>query len=136
MSTNNKPYIIDFPSNGNSQIGYISIAENQKDIPFEIKRVFWAYFTPDSVIRGRHAHHNTEMVLIAAAGKIIVTTEMPGGEKDTFILEKSGQGVFLPKLCWHTMQYSHNAVQLVLASTLYEEADYIRDYNNFLQHGK
>lgn len=131
-----KPYIIDFPSNGDSQIGYISISENLKDIPFEIKRVFWAYFTPDSVIRGRHAHHNTEMVLIAAAGKIIVTTEMPGGEKDTFILEKPNQGIFLPKLCWHTMQYSHNAVQVVLASTLYLEADYIRDYNNFLAIGK
>jgi dTDP-4-dehydrorhamnose 3,5-epimerase-like enzyme len=135
MNTYKKPYIIDFPTNGGSQIGYISISENVKDIPFDIKRVFWAYYTPDSVIRGRHAHHNTEMVLIAAAGRIVVTTEMPGQEKETFILEKPNQGIFLPKLCWHTMQYSHNAVQLVLASTLYEEADYIRDYDNFLKHG-
>ena len=131
-----KPYLIEFPSRGSLEIGYISIVQGQDEIPFEIKRTFWAYYTPDSVVRGRHAHHNTEMVLIAVAGRIILTTEMPGEKPQVFILEKSNQGVYMPKLCWHTMQYSHNAVQLVLVSTIYEEQDYIRDYNEFLKHGK
>ena len=136
MKVLSNPYIIDFPTNGNSQIGYIAIGETAKHVPFDIKRVFWTYYTPDSVIRGRHAHYETEMVLIAAAGRIEVTTQMPGEETQTFILEKHSQGIFLPKLCWHTMKYSHNAVQLVLASTVYNESDYIRDYNIFLENGK
>ena len=56
---------------------------------------------------------------------------MPGDIKEEFILEKPETGLFIPKLCWHTMQYSHNAVQLVLASTVYSESDYIRDYQKF-----
>lgn len=125
------PYIIEFSKIGNSNWGYISVAESERNIPFEIKRVFYTYYTPQEVIRGHHAHHNTEMVLIAVAGKIIVNTEMPNGIKSTFILDKPEMGVYLPKYCWHTMQYSHNAVQLVLASSLYNEADYIRDYDVF-----
>ncbi len=131
MHENNRPYLITFPSNGASSIGYLSIAESANTTPFEIKRIFWAYYTPDSVVRGRHAHHDTEMVLIAAAGRIVVTTEMPGQSPEVFVLEKPGQGLFLPKYCWHTMQYSHNAVQVVLASTHYKEEDYIRDYEQF-----
>lgn len=126
-----QPFIVEFPSNGATDIGYLSIAQKGNALPFEIKRVFWAYYTPDSVVRGRHAHYETEMILIAAAGRIVVTTEMPGEEPKVFILEKPNQGVYLPKLCWHTMQYSHNAVQLVLTSTEYSEADYIRSYEQF-----
>jgi len=127
----NKPSIIEFPSNGGLEIGYLAIGENLKPVPFEIKRVFWAYYTPDSVLRGRHAHHNTEMILIAAAGRIVVTTEINGQQPEVFILEKPNKGLYLPRLCWHTMQYSHNAVQLVIASTFYNESDYIRDYEQF-----
>ncbi|RNI32195.1 WxcM-like domain-containing protein [Hanamia caeni] len=130
------PYLIEFSSKGSLEIGYISILQGQDEIPFKIKRVFWAYYTPDSVVRGRHAHHETEMVLIAVAGRIILTTEMPGEKPEVFILEKPTHGVYMPKLCWHTMQYSHNAVQVVLVSTIYNERDYIRDYEEFLKFGK
>jgi len=127
----NKPALIEFKKIGKPSEGYISIFQNGAEMPFEVKRCFWTYYTPEEVIRGRHAHHDTEMILIAAAGKIIVETEMPGNIKDTFVLEKPEYGLFLPKYCWHTMQYSHNAVQLVLASTEYNESDYIRDYESF-----
>ncbi len=126
-----KPRIIDFPNNGCLETGYIAIGENLKAVPFEIKRIFWAYYTPDSVLRGRHAHHDTQMILIAAAGRIVVTTEILGHPPEVFILEKPNHGLYLPKLCWHTMQYSHNAVQIVIASTTYKETDYIRDYEQF-----
>ena len=125
------PYLIEFPCKGSAGEGYLSIVENKKLIPFGIERVFWAYYTPETVMRGGHAHYETEMVLIAVAGKIILSTEMPGQIRDSFILEKPNQGIFLPKLCWHTMQYSLNAVQLVLASGHYKEPDYIRDYEQF-----
>lgn len=127
------PKIISFPCIGSLELGYLSIAENQKDIPFEIKRVFWAYYTPNSVIRGKHAHHETEMILIAVTGKIEVTTEMHNKKPEVFVLENPNEGLYLPKLCWHTMKYSHNSVQLVLASSFYNESDYIRDYNEFLK---
>ena len=126
-----KPRIITFPNNGSLEIGYLAFGENFQAIPFEIKRVFWAYYTPDSILRGRHAHYATEMILIAAAGRIVVTTELRRQRPKVFILEKPNQGLYLPELCWHTMQYSHNSVQLVIASTTYNESDYIRDYEQF-----
>jgi hypothetical protein len=126
-----KPYLIEFNKIGNPSEGYISIAEIEKSVPFELKRCFWTYFTPEDIIRGRHAHYETEMILVAVAGKITVDTEMPDGSKEQFILERPNVGVFLPKLCWHTMQYSHSSVQLVLASTVYNEKDYIRNYKDF-----
>ena len=128
-----RPEIIDFPRIGEAIEGYISIVEVGKNINFEIKRIFWTYFTPESVIRGRHAHLETEMILIAVAGRIIVNTETIDGKKNTFYLESPNQGIYLPTYCWHTMQYSHNAVQMVLTSTLYSETDYIRDYEIFKQ---
>jgi len=127
----NQPHIIEFSKLGSPDIGYISVAEAQKNVPFEIKRVFWSYHTPDNVVRGRHAHHETEMVLIAALGRIVVNTEMPNGDLNVFSLESPNQGLYLPKYCWHTMQYSHIAVQLVVASTLYNEKEYIRSYDEF-----
>ncbi len=125
------PEIITFKRNGDSSLGYISIAEENNQIPFEIKRIFWTYYTPEDVIRGKHAHYETEMVLIAAAGSITVKTELIDGSIQEFILDKPDKGLFIPKMCWHTMQYSHNAVQIVIASSLYDEKDYIRSYDNF-----
>ncbi len=126
-----KPELISFNKLGDPSVGYISVAESLTNVSFEIKRVFYTYYTPEEIVRGRHAHHNTEMLLIAVSGRIIVNTEMPNGDLSVFTLDKPNIGVYLPKYCWHTMQYSHNAVQLVLASTLYSEQDYIRDYTIF-----
>ena len=125
-----QPYLINFPKIGNSIEGFISVAEN-KNLPFEVKRVYWTYFTPESVIRGGHAHHHLEQILVALSGKITVTTQMPGEEEKKFILETANQGVFLPKYAWHRMQYSHNAVQMCIANMAYKESDYIRDYEEF-----
>jgi len=96
--------------------------------------VFWTYYTPEEVVRGRHAHYKTEQVLIALAGRIIVNIEMPDGEKMIFTLDKPNVGLYVPPHCWHTMQYSHSCVQLVLASSKYDESDYIRKYEDFKQH--
>ena len=128
--TYTQPYIIEFPKIGNSGMGYISVAENNL-LPFEVKRIYWTYYTPESVERGRHAHYELEQILVAVSGKIIVNTEMPGGIKDRFILETPNQGIYLPKLCWHVMQYSHNSAQMCIANMVYEESDYIRDYEKF-----
>lgn len=127
----NRPQLISFPKLGESSIGYISVTEAHQLVPFEIKRVFWTYYTPESIVRGRHAHYETEQVLVAVSGRIIVTTEEPDGTLQVFNLDFPNQGVYVPPNCWHTMQYSHTAVQLVFASNAYMEQDYIRDYDEF-----
>ncbi|MFD2786346.1 sugar 3,4-ketoisomerase [Hymenobacter rubripertinctus] len=127
------PYLITFPKLGDPAIGYISVGEAGKTLPFPVARTFWTYFTPESIVRGRHAHHVTEQILIAVAGRIIVTTEMPDGEIQNFVLDSPHVGLFVPANAWHTMQYSHTAVQLVFASTPYDEQDYIRKHEDFLR---
>ncbi len=127
------PYLIQFPKLGAPEIGYISVTEQQSLLPFEVQRIFWTYYTPESIVRGRHAHYATEQVLIAVAGRITVTTELANGIIHTFRLEDPNVGLYVPAHAWHTMQYSHSAVQVVLASQAYNEADYIRDYEQFRQ---
>lgn len=127
-----KPYIIEFPKIGNSNLGYISVAEND-NIPFKIKRVYWTYFTPDDVIRGGHAHYELQQVLIAVSGKIIIKIEMPGEMEKEFILDSPNYGLYLPKLAWGTMKYTHNTVQMCLANLPYNESDYIRNYSEFVK---
>ena len=126
------PHLIQFPKFGDSSVGYISVTDAAGPlIPFGVQRVFWTYFTPESIVRGRHAHHRTEQVLVAAAGRITVTTELPDRTIQSFRLEDPHVGLYVPPHTWHTMHYSHSAVQLVFASTPYNEADYIRDYDQF-----
>ncbi len=130
--SSNQPYVINFNSIGKSDIGYISLAEKET-LPFVPKRIYWTYFTPEDVIRGHHSHYNLEQILVAVAGRIIVTTELKNGEKKEFILESPKVGLYIPKMCWRIMKYSHNAVQMCIASNEYDEKDYIRDYNEFLK---
>lgn len=125
-----KPRLIDFPKIGTTIEGYISVAERE-NLPFEVKRIYWTYFTPESVIRGGHAHLRLEQILVAVSGKIIVTTQMPGQEEERFILETADKGIYIPRYCWRTMQYTHNAVQMCIANMAYEVSDYIRDYEEF-----
>ncbi len=125
-----RPYIIDFPQIGESQLGYISVAEND-NLPFAVKRIYWTYYTPESVVRGNHAHYGLEQILIAVSGKIIVNTEIPGAITDRFILETPNIGLYIPKFCWHVMRYSHNSSQMCIANMEYHESDYIRNYETF-----
>src|SRR5688572_26666204 len=125
-----KPYIINFPKIGDSAQGYISIAENE-NLPFEVKRIYWTYFTPESVQRGGHAHYQLQQILVAVSGSITIDIELSDGTKNNYILSKPNEGLYIPKMSWRNMQYSHNAVQMCIASMVYEEEDYIRNYELF-----
>jgi dTDP-4-dehydrorhamnose 3,5-epimerase-like enzyme len=125
------PCIINFKSIGQWEIGYISVADSES-MPFPIKRVFWSYYTPHHITRGRHAHRKLEQVLVAVSGIIKVKTESRSGDKQEFILDSPSKGLYLPPPFWHVMEFSHNAVLMCLASTPYDESDYIREYDNFL----
>ena len=122
---------MEFPKVGNPSLGFISIAEKQ-DLPFVPKRIYWTYYTPEDVERGGHSHFDLQQILLAVAGKIEVTTELLDGQKLHFILDKPNLGLYIPKMCWRTMKYTHNAVQICIASNEYDEKDYIRDYDIFL----
>ena len=131
MIDKTKPYLIELKSIGDTFEGYLTVAEELNDVPFDIKRVFWSYYTPQMITRGRHAHYKLEQVLIAVAGKIIVTNENVDGETTVHVLDEPNMGLYIPPMYWHVIQFSHNAVMMSLASTLYEPKDYITDYDVF-----
>ena len=126
-----KPHIIQFNKIGSPNLGYISVGENLENIPFEIKRVYWTYYTPQDVTRGGHAHYDLEQVIVAVSGTITFTTEDLKGNKREFILDSPDKGLYIPKMIWRDIKFSHNAVLLCMASEKYIESDYIRDYKTF-----
>ncbi len=130
------PKLLTFDNIGSSQLGYITVAEAQKNIPFDIKRVYWTYFTPQDVVRGGHAHRDLQQVIFAVSGTITFNTEDKDGNKETFVLDHPSKGLYLPKLVWRDIHFTHNAVLLCLASELYDEEDYFRDYQDFLTYSK
>jgi len=127
---NNKPYLIEFPKIGESQLGYISVSE-KNNLPFIPKRIYWTYFTPEDVVRGNHAHYELQQILVAVAGKIEVDIVLQNEDSFHFVLDSPNFGLFIPKMAWRTMKYSHNSVQMCIASMEYDENDYIRNYDQF-----
>lgn len=126
----NKPHFIEFSKVGSSELGYITVAQKSA-LPFAIERVYWTYYTPDSVVRGHHAHYELQQIIFAVSGVIEFVLEDIYGTKETFLLNKPNMGLYIPKLYWRTIHFSHNAVLMCLASMEYEESDYIRDYKTF-----
>lgn len=106
--------------------------EEFKDIPFEIKRVYYLYDTKESVRRGFHAHKSLEQILICIHGSCKILLDN-GTEKKVVALEKPYEGLYIANDIWREMyDFSPDAVLLVLASDFYREEDYIRDYDEFL----
>ena len=133
---NKKPQFLQFDKIGSSRLGYISVAENFDNIPFEVQRVYWTYFTPQDVTRGGHAHFALEQVIVAVSGKIVFSTEDLAGNKEEFILDSPDKGLYIPQKIWRDIKFSHNAVLLCLASEKYTEDDYMRNYETFLEYRK
>jgi len=129
-----KPYIIEFDKIGSPSLGYITVVEEFNNAPFEIKRVYWTYYTPQDVIRGGHAHKALKQVIFAVSGSITFNTEDRFGNKKIFVLDTPSKGLFIPELTWRDIQFSHSAVLLCLASAEYQEKDYFRDYDEFLTY--
>lgn len=126
-----KLQIITLSKIGSGDLGYISVVENSELIPFEIKRVYWTYYTPQDVLRGGHAHKDLKQLIVAVSGKIIFNTEDLDGNKMEFILDSPDKGLYIPEKIWRDIKFSHNAVLLCLASEKYSEEDYYREYEDF-----
>ena len=116
--------------------GNLTVAEQLKNVPFEIKRVYWVYDVPGGECRGGHSHKECKEFIIAVSGSFTVTLD-DGKNKHTYLLNHPYQGLFVDTDTWRTLDdFSSGAVCLVLASELYEEEDYIRDYEDFLEYIK
>lgn len=111
--------------------GNLTVAEQWKDVPFEIHRVYWTYDVPGGESRGGHAHRKLEQCVVAMSGSFTVTLDN-GHERCTYLLNHPWQGLIIEPGTWRTLDdFSSGAVCLVLASELYEEEDYIREYDDF-----
>jgi dTDP-4-dehydrorhamnose 3,5-epimerase-like enzyme len=112
--------------------GNLSIIEEEKHIPFKIKRTYWIYDVPGGEMRGGHAFKEQQELIVAISGSFDVLVD-DGKVKQIFSLNRSYFGLYLPAGLWRQMQnFSTNSLALVLSSTHYLKDDYIRDYNDFL----
>lgn len=113
--------------------GQLVALEENKEIPFDIKRVFYIFGTIENIPRGQHSHYKIKQFLIAVNGSCKVTLDN-GKEKETFDLNSKDIGLFQDALIWGTMHdFSEDCVLMVLANDVYNAKDYITDYNEFLK---
>lgn len=123
--------MLEFPQHGDER-GHLVIVESMKDVPFEIKRVFYIYGSDQDVVRGKHANRQSEFVLINVAGKSKIKVKDGKGNEAIYCLNRPHTGLYLPNMVWKDMyDFSPDSVLLVLASTHYDPNEYIRDYSEF-----
>ena len=114
--------------------GNLSFIEEERHIPFKIQRTYWIYDVPGGEIRGSHAFKKSEEFIVAISGSFDVVLH-DGKEESRYSLNRSYYGIYVPRLTWRTLEnFSTNSLALILSSTVYEESDYIRDFNRFLSH--
>lgn len=122
--------IIELPKIYN-EAGSITSINNMDEIPFEMKRVYYLYDVPGGESRGAHAHKELYQLIIAASGSFDVIVD-DGSVKRVFSLSRPFVGLYMPPGLWRDLNnFSSGSICLVLASELYSESDYIRDYNEF-----
>ncbi len=109
--------------------GNLSVIEQQKDIPFDIARVYWIYDVPGGENREGHAYHENEEFIVALSGNFDVLVD-DGHTRRVFSLNRSYYGLYVPSKCWRELSnFSTNSVALILASTPYDKEDYIFDFS-------
>jgi dTDP-4-dehydrorhamnose 3,5-epimerase-like enzyme len=125
--------MLEFHRHGD-QRGYLVAIEGNRDIPFDIKRIFYIFGSDSSVVRGRHSNRKSEFVLINVCGSCRVRTVEMDGQVQEFLLNKAHTGIYLPKMVWKDMyEFSEDSILLCLSSEHYDNEEYIRDYDAFLK---
>lgn len=114
--------------------GDLTVAEENKELPFDLKRAYWIYDVPQGGCRGGHAHKRLRQVLVAVHGSFTVNLDN-GKEKKKYLLNNPGEGLLVDTEIWRTLDdFSSGAVCMVLASELYDPEDYLYDYDEFLKY--
>jgi hypothetical protein len=122
--------LIDLPTVTDAR-GNLTFVEGSRHVPFEIKRVYYLYDVPGGSVRAGHAHKQLHQLLIAAAGSFDVIVN-DGVTRTRFQLNRSNYGLYIPPMVWRDIEnFSSCSVCLALASELFEESDYYRDYDQF-----
>lgn len=112
--------------------GNLSFIEEDTHLPFKIKRIYWIYDVPGGEHRGGHAFRNTSELIVALSGSFDVVLN-DGEQEYHYTLNRSYYGVFVPKMIWRTLEnFSTNSLALIIASSGFNKADYIRDFEKFL----
>jgi len=129
------PKIIELPKIADPR-GNLTVAEQMKNVPFEIKRVYWTYDVPGGESRGGHAHKALYQLVVAMSGSFKVMLDN-GEEKREVLLNHPWQGLLITPGWWRTLEdFSSGAVCMVLASELFDLDDYIYEYDDFLEYKK
>ena len=128
----NKPLIIQLPKFLDAR-GNLSFIQQGEHIPFVIRRTYWLYDVPGGECRGGHAYRENQEFIVAMSGSFDVVLD-DGTRKQTFTLNRSYYGLYVPKGLWREMEnFSTNSLALILSSTDYDANDYVRDYDEFLK---
>jgi len=128
----NKVRLIDLPKILDER-GNLSFIEEFKHIPFKIERVYWIYDVPGGQVRGGHAFKKQQELIVALSGSFDVLVDN-GKNKKIFTLNRSYFGLYIPEGLWRQMEnFSTNSVALVLSSTMFDENDYIRNYEEYVK---
>ncbi len=128
--TSNKPHIIDLPKVTDPR-GNLSFIQNSDQIPFDIQRTYWIYDVPGGMFRNGHAFRTQHEFIVALSGSFDVVLH-DGVEEKRIHLSRSYYGLYVPPMTWRSIDnFSTNSVAMVLSSTLYDENDYIRDFEEF-----
>ena len=127
-----EPQIIKLPQIVDPRVN-LSFFENNSQIPFEIKRTYWIYDVPGGAARGGHAYKATAEFVVALSGSFdVILDDGTGNKPQVFSLNRSYYGLYIPKMYWRTMNnFSTNSLALIVASTEYDQNDYIRNFNQF-----
>jgi dTDP-4-dehydrorhamnose 3,5-epimerase-like enzyme len=132
----NSSMLINLKQIGDPEIGYLSFFESSKDIPFDVKRVYYTYDVPVNIKRGMHAHKNLQQLLWCPYGEIEIILDN-GKCKETYTLNSPYMGLLVTNGVWRDIYCrKKGSVLCVAASDYYTEEDYIRDYNEFLDYVK
>ena len=125
--------IIEFDKHHSNRKGNLTVVENGKTLPFDVKRVYYLYDVPGGESRGSHAHRNLEQLMVAVSGSFTVTLN-DGKCKRSFTLNRPYQGLCIKPGLWRDLDdFSSGSVCMVLASEVYQAEDYIRDYDEFVK---
>ena len=128
----NRVELLHFPQLGDSR-GHLVVIEGKKNIPFDIKRIFYIYGSKKGVVRGQHANKKSSFVLINVSGssKVKITD---GKNEKVFVLDKQHMGIYIPKMLWKDMyDFSKDSVLLVLSDEYYDGEEYIRNYDEYIE---
>lgn len=128
-----KAELLEFEELGDER-GQLVVVEGMKDIPFEIKRIFYIYGSERKGVRGQHANRKSEFVLVNVAGQSKVKVMDGLGNEMVFSLNRTHTGIYLPAMTWKEMyDFSKDSVLLCIASEHYDAAEYIRDYEEYVK---